>query len=251
MADIGASLRNARTSAGIDISEIEAETKIRAKYLRALENEEWAQLPGPTYVRSFMRTYADALGLDGRMLVEEYKLRHERPSDQDLMPISPPRRAQRRPQRRRMPRWAVILTLVGVLILALVWLGLQKPKSNGAAPATTVSRSAGRTAGTAAKPKAAVTATALVRVRLSATGPVFVCLQDAKGARRVDGATLKSGQRTRTYSSRSFLLRLGNGNVRVVVDGRVRRVSNASPQAYKVTRSGLKRIALSSSPSCA
>ena len=41
-------------------------TKIRAKYLRALENEEWGLLPGPTFVKSFLRTYAEALGLDGK-----------------------------------------------------------------------------------------------------------------------------------------------------------------------------------------
>ena len=78
--------------ARIDISEIEAETKIRAKYLRALENEEWGLLPGPAYVRSFLRTYAEALDLDAKLLLEEYKLRHERPSDHDLMPIGAPRR---------------------------------------------------------------------------------------------------------------------------------------------------------------
>ena len=55
----------------IDISEIEAQTKIRAKYLRALENEEWDLLPGPTFVKSFLRTYAEALGLDARLLLEE------------------------------------------------------------------------------------------------------------------------------------------------------------------------------------
>jgi cytoskeleton protein RodZ len=59
-AEIGATLRTARMSARIDVSEIEAQTKIRAKYLRALENEEWDLLPGPTFVRSFLRTYAQA-----------------------------------------------------------------------------------------------------------------------------------------------------------------------------------------------
>jgi len=63
--------------ARIDISEIEAETKIRAKYLRALENEEWDLLPGPTFVKSFLRTYAEALGIDAKLLVEEYKLRQK------------------------------------------------------------------------------------------------------------------------------------------------------------------------------
>src|SRR5690348_9065725 len=96
MPDIGASLREQRMRSRIDITEIEAQTKIRAKYLRALENEEWDLLPGPTYVKTFLRTYADALGLDGRMLVEEYKLRHERLSDVDLQPIAPRRQDPRR-----------------------------------------------------------------------------------------------------------------------------------------------------------
>ena len=74
-------------SARIDVSEIEAQTKIRAKYLRALENEEWDLLPGPTFVRSFLRTYAQALGLDAKALVEEYRLNYERPSEAALEPI--------------------------------------------------------------------------------------------------------------------------------------------------------------------
>ena len=73
MPDIGTTLREARMRARIDISEIEAETKIRAKYLRALENEEWDLLPGPTYVKSFLRTYADHLGLDGERLADQYR----------------------------------------------------------------------------------------------------------------------------------------------------------------------------------
>ena len=48
-------------------------TKIRAKYLRALENEEFGMLPGPTFVKTFLRTYAEMLGLDPHVLVEEYR----------------------------------------------------------------------------------------------------------------------------------------------------------------------------------
>src|ERR671936_1418925 len=99
MPEIGTTLREARMRQRIDISEIESETKIRAKYLRALENEEWDLLPGPTYVKSFLRTYAEALGLDGKLLIEEYKLRHERLSDVELQPIRPP--GAREPRRRR------------------------------------------------------------------------------------------------------------------------------------------------------
>src|SRR4051812_24174276 len=96
MPEIGATLREARMRLRIDISEIEAQTKIRAKYLRALENEEWNLLPGTTYVKSFLRTYAEALGLDAKLLVEEYKLRHERLSDVELQPIAPTTALDRR-----------------------------------------------------------------------------------------------------------------------------------------------------------
>src|ERR1700736_6310417 len=95
MTEIGETLRDARMRARIDVSEIEAKTKIRAKYLRALENEEWGLLPGPTFVKSFLRTYAQALGLDAKALVEEYRLNNEPPGEAALEPISgSPRRAR-------------------------------------------------------------------------------------------------------------------------------------------------------------
>src|SRR5437660_4359743 len=95
MPEIGETLRDARMRARIDVSEIEAKTKIRAKYLRALENEEWSLLPGPTFVKSFLRTYAQALGLDGKALVEQYRISEEHPSDALLEPIVPPSQRNR------------------------------------------------------------------------------------------------------------------------------------------------------------
>src|ERR1700731_1183572 len=97
MADIGAMLREARMRAHLDVSEIEAQTKIRAKYLRALENEEWSLLPGPTFVKSFLRTYAQALGLDGKALGEDYRLHRGAPGEGPLEPIvASPRGSRRR-----------------------------------------------------------------------------------------------------------------------------------------------------------
>jgi cytoskeletal protein RodZ len=93
MPEIGPTLREARMSARIDITEVELATKIRAKYLRAIENEEWQLLPGSTFAKSFIRTYADYLGIDSRSLVEEYKLRYERPSETELRTATAPTRA--------------------------------------------------------------------------------------------------------------------------------------------------------------
>src|SRR5213078_162590 len=87
MPSIGDTLREARMRQRLDISDVEAATKIRAKYLRALESEEWDLLPGPTFVKTFLRTYAEYLGLDPRVLVEEYRQRYERPAMNELSPL--------------------------------------------------------------------------------------------------------------------------------------------------------------------
>src|SRR5580692_8840398 len=127
MAEIGATLREARMRARIDVSEIEAETKIRAKYLRALENEEWDLLPGPTFVRTFLRTYAQALGLDSKALVEEYRLRCEPPTETDHQPMvagTPRSRSRSRPGRGApgpSRGYMIAIGVVGLVIVLLIY----------------------------------------------------------------------------------------------------------------------------------
>ncbi|MEQ8833239.1 MAG: DUF4115 domain-containing protein [Miltoncostaeaceae bacterium] len=75
MFEIGNTLREARLRRGLDILQCEAETKIRAKYLRAMEGEHFDLMPSPTYVRGFLRTYADFLDLDGQLVLDEYESR--------------------------------------------------------------------------------------------------------------------------------------------------------------------------------
>ena len=119
MPEIGETLRETRMRRRIDMTEVEAATKIRAKYLRALENEEWDLLPGPTFVKTFLRTYAEYLDLDPRLLVEEYRQRYERPSSQDLTPFGPGLGSQRRRRRQRPRRnWGpAIVVVLGVIVL--------------------------------------------------------------------------------------------------------------------------------------
>jgi cytoskeletal protein RodZ len=275
MPEIGATLREARMRARIDISEIEAETKIRAKYLRALENEEWGLLPGPAYVRSFLRTYAEALDLDAKLLLEEYKLRHERPSDHDLMPIGAPRRrgggslGGRGPHEpRRIPVGLVVGVIIVLLVAALYLLGSNRDGgSTGAAQTTTghttttpVPSSTNASSGSASKKKASKKATSsssasskIVRLAIIATGPgpVFACLVDAGGNAKINGATLQQGVTTAAYRSKSFRLRLGNGNARLRIDGKPRDVPNASPVAFTISKGSVKRVAPGQVPSCA
>ncbi len=78
MFEIGNSLREARLRQGLDFPEIEQATKIRGKYLRALEEEQFEVLPAQTYVKGFLRSYADYLGLDGTLYVDEFNSRYVR-----------------------------------------------------------------------------------------------------------------------------------------------------------------------------
>ncbi|MBS3975132.1 MAG: helix-turn-helix domain-containing protein [Syntrophomonadaceae bacterium] len=89
MAGVGEQLRQARLRQGIDLKEAENATKIRLKYLEALENEEFNVLPGRIYVIGFLRTYAKFLNIDSEKLVENLKSTipdHEAVADQN--PVS-------------------------------------------------------------------------------------------------------------------------------------------------------------------
>jgi cytoskeleton protein RodZ len=262
MPDIGTTLREARMRARIDISEIEAETKIRAKYLRALENEEWDLLPGPTYVKSFLRTYADALGLDGKLLIEEYKLRHERLSDVELQPIAPP--GQR--ERRRRPRAAISRGwLVGVVVLALLaglWVIGNRNDSDGGGqgstppPASTpsTSTSTASKASSAKKKAARKKAKAkpkLARLQIVATGQVYVCLKAAGKRTPVPGIVLTGGARQGPYKSSHFRLQLGTSEARLIVNGKSRTVPPAANGiGYEITPTKVRRLPAAQWPRC-
>src|ERR1700749_1462453 len=117
MPDIGDTLRETRMRNRIDITEVEAGTKIRAKYLRALENEEWDLLPGTTFVNPFLGWYAAYLGLDSRMLVEEYKQRYERPPTMELTPFRGPSGPRR--ERRRRPWLGPVIAVLAIVVVVL------------------------------------------------------------------------------------------------------------------------------------
>ena len=62
--DIGSLFRNERQKKGLSYSQISETTRLRSHILKALENEDWANLPSPVFVTGFIRSYARALGLD-------------------------------------------------------------------------------------------------------------------------------------------------------------------------------------------
>jgi cytoskeleton protein RodZ len=256
MPEIGATLREARMRARIDVSEIEAQTKIRAKYLRALENEEWSLLPGPTFVKSFLRTYAQALDLDGKALVEEYRLHHERTSEAFEPIVSAPRRGRTGGRGGQGPSrgYVAAVSVVGGLILLLIVLlatgGSTPPRKRVAAGTrSTASRTAGH------RSSAATTRThtvQLVALSLKATAAVYVCLLGDHARKLVPGLELQAGESTSTFHARRFDLTLGNSSVTMYGDGRARTVAPSSePIGYAVTRArGRQPLPAAQLPTC-
>jgi cytoskeleton protein RodZ len=116
MFEIGNSLREARVRQGLDYPQVELGTKIRPKYLKALEDEQFETLPAQPYVKGFLRTYAEFLGLDGQLYVDEYNSRHvvENGDDAPIVRRPPSARAKRD---RGIERRVVLLALLGIAVL--------------------------------------------------------------------------------------------------------------------------------------
>jgi len=265
----------------IDVSEIEAQTKIRAKYLRALENEEWDLLPGPTFVKSFLRTYATALGLDGKALVEEYRLSYERPSEPPEPIVSSPRRVRMptRPGRAGRPSggsggpgagglgprsapsrgYIALVGVVGVLVVLLI-VGLLSGGGGGSNNATTTTGASANGHAAHGRPHTgargtgvggAPLATDVISLQLKATGAVYVCLLGEGGRKLVDGHTFEAGTGTPVYHGKHFVLTLGNNSVELLIDGKPRVVPASSTAiGYSITKAGRRTLAPGTLPTC-
>ena len=117
----GESLKRERELRGVTLEEISAATRIAARFLKAIENEDWDQLPGGVFNRGFVRAVSRYLGLDEENTVAEYTLAvGDRPS----VPVwtgSPPVVTPEQP-------WLAWI-IVAVVVLALLsgsWFGARR-----------------------------------------------------------------------------------------------------------------------------
>ncbi|MDX8150077.1 helix-turn-helix domain-containing protein [Patulibacter brassicae] len=275
MAEIGATLREARMRAGIDIAEVEARTKIRAKYLRALENEEWNLLPGPTFVKSFLKTYAEALGLDAKLLVEEYKFRHE-PYEGGAAGAGPRRGGPRRPgsggggggafgppKRAGALPLVPLVVVVGAIIYAVFALS-QGERDATPPPTTTEQESAAEQLRREAREERAQRreraerrerrrAAQIVKLRIAAgPTPVVACVVDATGRRVLDDREIQAGRSAGGLRSQRFLVAIRGAGATVTDAGRVRRLQAAADGvvAYRITKRQSARLEPSERPTC-
>lgn len=251
MPGIGETLREARVRQRVNIEELEQSTKIRAKYLRALENEEFGLLPGPTYVRSFLRTYAEKLGLDAHLLVEEFRAQYEEPEPVEIQPIaSTPRDARRRP-RPPTPRFgpgaAIVVAAVALLAFLLI-LGLT---SDDDEPKQTVDTGPAKTQPTTSPSKPAEPAPAeRVDLRVIPAFPTYVCI-DRGPEQVVYEGTLDA---PRTFRAPEMLrINLGKRSAQLRVNGKPVAFDTNSPEpiGFSFTRNGSREELPSGERPCA
>jgi cytoskeletal protein RodZ len=235
--EIGNSLREARMRQGLDLPEIEQATKVRARYLRALEAEQFDGLPAATYVKGFLRTYADYLGLDGQLYVDEYNSRYVTGEDDP-----PLRRSGVSPRYgRRVESRAVVLTLgliaVATALIIAAWKfgGTDHPTTALPAPTKTTAKKP-----TVKRPTPHRVAAATLT--LTATKPSFVKVHlGSHLGKQVYAGTMETGQSHRFYSKRLWVAASDPTGLRATLDGKVVTLPNVVKRTgVIVTSSGLK-----------
>lgn len=253
---VGATLREARNRRKIDLSEVEAATKIRVRYLRAIENEEWELLPGDAYARGFVRTYAAYLGLDAERLAEQQRRSGAAAIPAERLPrVDPtPAQAQRRRPRASPPPRLLAVAVSAILVAILVAVGLSSGGGDGGSPAPGSSErgGAGGESGRSGAVHHGQQGSALPRLRILASAEVWVCLLGGNGEPLLNGQILAAGEAAGPFQSGSFTLAMGNGAAQITVDGRrLRTAESSSPVGYAIDRRGrLTEIPAGERPTC-
>lgn len=226
---------------GIDYPTAEAGTRIRSRYLRAMEEEQFDLLPDPSYVRGFLRAYASYLGLDAQLALDEYDSRF----GEFAGGMSPDglRRARRKtnggPRRREAQLlWLAIGGVTGVALLA--WLGLGGTSSTPATqpvpgiPTTTVTTST-------------TTGTTPDALDLTFTGRgnrgsyLEVRNGSDTGATVYSGVLVPGAARTFSFPEAAWV-RIGTpAAIAVTIDGEPLQITGGTG-TFLITRSGAERL---------
>jgi cytoskeletal protein RodZ len=214
--EVGSSLREARERGELELSGVERDTRIRVKYLQALEDERFDRLPAPVYARAFLRSYADYLGLDAQRFVDEYDTRF---APAEAPQAAPPVRVQRPGHFRRRALVVLPFVLLAGLVAWGISLGSSRhPQRPTATPAVRHVRLHATTPPRVSHPATPTKA----RIDLTATrGPCWLSVRVGTAAGQlVWEGTLQQSRRAR-FSARRLWIRLGAPwNVDASLNGR-------------------------------
>ncbi|MBX5475019.1 MAG: DUF4115 domain-containing protein [Thermoleophilia bacterium] len=250
MFEIGPSLREARLKQGLTPEDVQKAIRIRDRYLFAIEEERWELLPGEAYAKGFLRTYAEFLGLDGNLYVDEFNERFAHREEGSLAPetLAPVRLGRVGIVRPLL----AIAAIVAVVAAVAAWQlrGGSQPASNPhAGAANAAERPAGKPAagkheqsGKHATRPAAKPATRPERAVLSAArGPVWLLVRAGgpTGAVIYEG-TLQQGQTLPVRLAPRVWFRVGAPwNLDVRVGGRLVHGLPSAPANLLLSARGL------------
>lgn len=262
MFEIGSSLREVRERRGVGLDQVEQETAIRIRYIRALEDERFDILPGPTYTRGFLRAYADYLGLDGQLFVDEFNSRFLHPGREFDRQLAPRPRSRPLRRRRRNESLLVMITLAAIVAIATLLFMAARPSPHAPLPPAGSSQTvpqnpalpSGTTTTLTSATTTAVTKPVAYHVVLTVTGNCWVqaTIGSTSGLAVIaeGGTSLGSGYTVdpavnpvlRFSANGPVILQLGApGNVSMTIDGRPVTIPPAgSPAVLRITASGVK-----------
>jgi hypothetical protein len=228
MFEIGGSLREARLKRELTPADVQKAIRIRDRYLQALEEERWELLPGDAYVKGFLRTYADYLGLDGQLYVDEYNVRYgsgDEVLERRVRGTSSARRTHVR-RRRRLESKLVWATLLGIAALTALVIAAWRYGGSGHQslpldnPATTA----------AARPPGGLV------VRAVGGNTLLLVRSGSESGHQVWNGTLTKGSMQRFGTGKRLWVYIGSPeNVRMRLNGRGVVVGGSKPRSLMVT----------------
>ena len=245
MFEIGNSLREARYRQQLELSDVELATKIRGRYLQALEEENFEALPAQTYVKGFLRTYADYLGLDGQLYLDEYNSRYAVGEDEPREPVVARRSSTVHQRHRRLERRGVLLALGGIAVVCAFFIAAFKFSSgtDNNPPIPNLGTTTAKKQAPAKKKQRKVARAARIRFFVVATrGNCWMDVRNysASGKTLYTG-TLQLHQHLGPLAARRLWINFGSpGNVKAAVNGTsVSRPGNGRSVMVLVTARGV------------
>lgn len=268
MPEIGNRLREARIRKGLSLKDVSDATKIRSKYLEALEEDDFEVLPAPVFAKAFLRTYASYLKIDPDDVIEEYRLTHEPRRDEHAVVRTdtrqPPRsrtsvERKKRTTRRNQRGYVVIAVLAVVAIALLAWFtsgrgddetttldsgsfssSVSTPGSEVAGSTTTDSTSAGDSSTTTT---VVATGKNVVMVLTVSDGSCWLVVrEDSENGAELFAGTLTAGGQKTFDSAKRYWMNVGLPEVlSVTINGNVRSLEGDAG-AFVVTENGAEPV---------
>jgi cytoskeleton protein RodZ len=240
--EIGSTLREARVRRKLTLQQAEEDTKIRVKYLQAMENEEFETMPGPTYVKGFLRTYATYLDLDPRIILDEYRSRGL--ADVEHEPFGGS--SALRPRGHRSRNTLAFVAVLCLLVLALFYM-LGPNDSHGPRtqpkPALPTSPTPKPTPTTTRTP-GGVVVNGISNLTLTAHGgKCWIEVRASSGTGRVLFSNILAAGASKTFRGATLWFRVGDpSKLRVTLNGVLQKsAATVDPINYMVIKGQLVR----------